>query len=105
MVRKPQTTHRDGKGWLETEWTEGAAKNTGRPVHAKVSRPEATGGGRRTTPELARPGRSVGRPGRYEAADAPSGHGPWTGVRASIVALKPGNAGGAKGRRKVEVEC
>ena len=27
-----------------------------------------------------------------------------TGVRALIVAMKPGNAGGAKGCRKVEVE-
>ena len=25
-----------------------------------------------------------------------------TGVRASVVAMKPGNAGGAKGRRKVD---
>jgi len=60
--RKRQIAHWDGKGWLEAEWTEDAAKDTGIPVSDK--QPE-----------------------------------PGTGVRASIVALKPVNAGGAKGRR------
>ena len=27
-----------------------------------------------------------------------------SGVRASVVAMKPGNSGGAKGRRKMDVE-
>ena len=64
---KRQIAHRDGKGWLEAEWTEGATKDTGIPVPDK--QPE-----------------------------------PGTGVRASIVARKPGNAGGAKGRREVNAE-
>ena len=64
-VRKPQIAHRDGKGWLEAEWTEGATKDTGIP---------------------AEPGKQME---------------PGAGVRASIVALKPGNAGGAKGRREM----
>ena len=88
---------------METEWTEGATKDTGRPDHVKVSRLEGNSGRRRTTPQLARPRRSVGCSGRYERADATSRHGPWPGVRASIVATKPVNAGGAKGRRKVKV--
>ena len=29
---KTQIGHRDGRGWLETEWTEGATKQAGRPV-------------------------------------------------------------------------
>jgi hypothetical protein len=32
--------HRDGKGWLEAEWTEGATKDTGIPVHDKPFRLE-----------------------------------------------------------------
>jgi len=63
--RKHQIAHRDGKGWLEAEWTEGATKDTGIPADPD-KQPE-----------------------------------PGAGVRASIVALKPGNAGGAKGRRKM----
>ena len=42
-------------------------------------------------------GREDGRPVRSQQA-----WGQGTGVRALIVALKPGNAGGAKGCRKVE---
>ena len=87
---------------MEAEWTEGAAKDTGIPVHDKPFRLEATRGRGRTTPEPSRPERSVGRHGRDEAADASSRYGRWTGVRASIVAWKPSNAGGAKGRRKVD---
>jgi len=64
-VRKRQIAHRDGKGWLEAEWTEGAAKDTGIPANPD-KQPE-----------------------------------PGAGVRASIVASKPANAGGAKGRRKM----
>jgi hypothetical protein len=36
--------------------------------------------------------------------DANSRNGHWAGVRASIVAMKPANAGGAKGRREVDSE-
>jgi hypothetical protein len=39
-----------------------------------------------------------------ETCAAPASSRPGTGVRALIVALKPGNAGGAKGGRKVEME-
>ena len=39
--QKTQTSHRDGKGWLEAEWTEGAAKDTGIPVHDQPYRLEA----------------------------------------------------------------
>ena len=39
-VWKSQTAHRDGRGWLETEWSEGATKQAGRPVHVKASRLE-----------------------------------------------------------------
>src|SRR5580658_5678002 len=101
MAEKHQITHRGGKGWLEAEWTEGAAKDTGIPGHDKLSRLEDRCGCGRTTPKSSRPRRSIGRHGRHENADATSRHGPWSGVRASIVALKPGNAGGAKGRRKM----
>jgi len=86
---------------LEAEWTEGAAKDTGIPGHDKLSRLEDKSGSGRTTPKPSRPRRSIGRHGRHEAADATSRHGPRPGVRAFIVAMKPGNAGGAKGRRKM----
>src|ERR1700684_2797578 len=75
--RKRQTTHRDGKGWLEAEWTEGATKHTGIPVQDKRSRLEAKDGRGRTIPKTSWPGRSVGRHGRYEAAEATSRNGPW----------------------------
>jgi hypothetical protein len=39
-----------------------------------------------------------------ETCAAPASSRPGTGVRALIVALKPGNAGGAKGGRKVEMD-
>ena len=45
---------------------------------------------------------SIGHRERYEAADTNSRTGRWAGVRASIVASKPGNAGGAKGRREMK---
>jgi hypothetical protein len=37
-----------------------------------------------------------------ERTDEISDTGSWAGVRASIVAMKPGNSGGAKGCRKVD---
>jgi hypothetical protein len=39
-VRKCQTSHRDGKGWLEAEWTEGATKKAGIPVQNRQLRLE-----------------------------------------------------------------
>ena len=68
--------------WLETECSEGQTREAGRPGWQE---------GRCSYAYSWR--RCAGR-GRRRA-----GH---SGVRASIVALKPGNAGGAKGRRKVD---
>jgi hypothetical protein len=83
---------------------EGATKDTGRPGRDKLSRLETENGRGRTIPQPSRPRRSVERHGRYETVGASSRNGLRPGVRASIVATKPGNAGGAKGRRKVKVE-
>jgi hypothetical protein len=101
--RKRQIAQRNGKGWLETEWTEGAIQDTGIPVHDKLCRLETFGGCGRTTCQPSGLRCRVGHCQRYEAADATSRYGPWTEVRASIVAWKPGNAGGAKGRREMNV--
>ena len=60
--------------WLETEGSEGGMREGRRPAWA------ASG---HTTPQ---------------------GHAPQAGVTALIVAMKPGNAGGAKGRRKMETQ-
>src|SRR5258708_35307684 len=44
--------------------------------------------------------REAGRPARTASGRAPQGADPRAGVTALVVALKPGNAGGAKGCRK-----
>jgi len=61
-------------GWLETEWSDDQAHEAERParVPAGFNVPDQDTKSRRA------------------------------GVRAPIVATKPGNAGGAKGRREVE---
>src|SRR5580658_946243 len=69
---KPDRCSGDDEGWLETEWMEDSIHET--------KRSERTG--RRSLPV------SVGTKNRR------------SGVRASIVALKRGNARGAKGRRE-----
>ncbi len=61
--------------WLETEGSEGRLREAGRP------RPS---------------------PGQALLVSKPVGR---AGVRAPIVAMKPGNAGGAKGCRKMETQC
>ena len=47
----------------------------------------------------------VRRPARGKGIEEPERHILRAGVRAPIVATKPGNAGGAKGCRKVETRC
>jgi hypothetical protein len=80
---KTRPRSRGSKGWLETEWSEVPARETGRPAR---------------------------HPGRRSCAVMPHAAATRvrrtcrTGVRASIVARKPGNAGGAKGRREVNGE-
>jgi hypothetical protein len=60
-------------GWLEAEWTEGQAHEAERPARPR----------RAFTIEMVRRTRRAG-------------------VRGAIVAMKPGNAGGAKGSRKMD---
>src|ERR1043166_2493477 len=56
------------------------------------------------TPKQTWPVVRVGADRRYETTGANPGNPIPSGVRAPIVALKPGNAGGAKGCRKVDVQ-
>ena len=67
-------------------------------------RRERSGGwrrnGRKAKPMTQRDLRGSGRPTRTHAPPCRP-----AGVRASIVASKPGNAGGAKGRRKMDAGC
>ena len=63
--------------------------------------PRPRSGVRRTAQETAWPRVGVGTP-RSEPPTQAEKRSP-AGDRASVVAKKPGNAGGAKGRRKVDV--
>jgi hypothetical protein len=63
---KRQTSHRDGNGWLEAEWTEGATKEAGIPVQGRLLRLENNDGQRRTITKPSRPRWRVGHRGRYE---------------------------------------
>ena len=58
--------------------------------------------GQEVRPNPKCPGPTPRRAYGSEAIDANSGTGSSAAVRASIVALKPGNSGGAKGCRKVD---
>ena len=60
--------------WLETEGWEGGMREARRPAWAASGHKK------------------------------PQGHAPQAGVTALIVAMKPGNAGGAKGCRKMETQ-
>jgi hypothetical protein len=73
--QKPKHGNRKDQGWLETEGTEGSQLKQG---------------------DLFVESRVYG----VLQSDKPAR----AGVRASIVAVKPGNSGGAKGRRKVNAE-
>jgi len=74
---KPDWCSRNDGGWLESEWLEGPAQESGRPVG-------------KTRPVFTLHGETKSRP---------------TGVRAFVVARKRGNSRGAKERRKVNEEC
>jgi hypothetical protein len=71
--RKPNRASGDGNGWLETERSEGPKQEARRP---------------------GRVGKAWSR-ALFRACRRP-------GVRAFLVASKPGNSGGAKGRREME---
>ena len=77
---------------------EAQTRANGRPVTLMVGVKAMTGAVRWLETESLEGGtREVERPGRPQGAQAHR-----TGVRPPIVARKPGNAGGAKGWRKVE---
>ena len=71
---------------METECPEGQTREVGRPEVGSRDGVHVS---------------TAGAAALAEAAEEPA----TSGVRASVVALKPGNAGGAKGRRKVDVSC
>ena len=83
-------------------WTgEAATRANGKPITLMVGAKAMTGAVRWLEAESREGGaHEVERPARKQGAQARR-----AGVRASIVASKPGNAGGAKGGRKVETRC
>jgi hypothetical protein len=71
-------------GWLEAEWLDGQTHEVERPARTR----------RRSTSEPAAVNTVASR-----SVDARNRR---AGVRGAIVAMKPGNAGGAKGSRKMD---
>ncbi len=96
---KPKRSARGGQGWLETEGSECSQQDAGRPVRNRHSARVNGDSGRSSTIGPVRVPRWVSG---SEHTNAHPTNRRRTGVRASIVAVKPGNSGGAKGRRKVE---
>lgn len=105
---KPNQTPGTAAGWLETEWLEGSTQEARRPDgdqtrhfgrnwHQGIGQTATgpAGGPRRDRAESARKHKQTGA--------TPETTRP-AGVRASIVATKPGNSGGAKGRREMDEE-
>ena len=96
-----------GKG--EVQWRQRPRERDGEEVldHAikhREQNPSANGGGQGWLEAEGWDGSTV-KQGALHGLDGVHGQGPKSrraGVRASIVAGKPGNAGGAKGRREVE---
>ncbi len=81
----------------------------GEALPARAGARDAEGLGEKAVPGAVRWLETEGSEGRLREVRRPARrkryrprHGPRAGVRAPVVAMKPGNAGGAKGCRKVE---
>jgi len=102
LGEKPSHRPEDDNGWLETERREGSMREARRPVGVRTSNLGRKWQQGVATPQQARPPVPRRDQGRNEQTDAIPGQLDPPGVRASIVAKKPGNSEGAKGRRKMD---
>jgi hypothetical protein len=96
-----QTYQSEGSGCLEMEGTESISRKQGDLglSQLQVLRTKWEGDPKPKTPGLVK---GLLELRRYETSTQPPERRANRGVRASILAMRPGNSGGAKGRRKID---